>query len=30
LIVKVIYDPEDFLGEEESSAVSIVKQTVTN
>ena len=30
LIVKVIYDPEDFLGEEETSAVSVVKQAVTN
>jgi len=30
LIVKVIYDPEDFLGEEVVSTVQAVKQTVTN
>jgi len=30
LIVRVIYDPEDFLGEEAVSTVPAVKQTVTN
>jgi len=30
LIVKVIYDPEDFLGEEEPSTEPTVRQAVTN
>jgi len=30
LIIKVIYDPEDFLGEEEPATNLAVKQTVQN